>query len=157
LKITTSRFGDVEIQDSEVITIPYGLMGFSELNQFVLLDHHVDSPFKWLQSLDDGQMAFVLISPLTFRPNYTIQVSKDDIKTLGLTNPQDSVISVIVTIPVDARRMSANLKAPLVFNLKNKVGKQVVVKDFTYQTKHYILEEIKKNVRPDHLNSLCGS
>ncbi len=149
MKVQTSRFGEIEVDDADNITLPEGLIGFPELVRYVLLDHDTDSPFKWLQSIDDGSMAFVVISPLTFRPDYTVEVTEDEIAGLKLENADDAVISVIVTIPMDPKKMSANLKAPLVFNLKNRTGKQVIVKDPQYQTKHFIMEEIKKHAKKD--------
>jgi flagellar assembly factor FliW len=157
LKVQTSRFGDIEVDDLDVISLPEGLIGFPELIRYVLLDHDTDSPFKWLQSVDDGAMAFVVISPLTFRPDYTVEVTEEEIESLALENAEDAVISVIVTIPMDPKKMSANLKAPLVFNLKNRLGKQVIVKDSQYQTKHFIMEEIKKYAKKDAQNELKKS
>ncbi len=149
MKLQTSRFREIEVQDSDIITLPEGLVGFPELTRYVILDHDTDSPFKWLQSVDDGTMAFVIISPLTFRPDYTVEVSEEEIGSLTLESADDAVISVIVTIPMDPKKMSANLKAPLIFNLKNRRGKQVIVKDPQYNTKHFIMEEIKKHARKD--------
>ncbi len=149
MKVQTSRFGEIEVDDADVVTLPEGLIGFPELVRYVLLDHDTDSPFKWLQSIDDGTMAFVVISPLTFRPDYTVEVTEEEISVLGLETADDAVISVIVTIPMDPKKMSANLKAPLVFNLKNRTGKQVIVKDAQFQTKHFIMEEIKKHSKKD--------
>jgi flagellar assembly factor FliW len=149
LKIQTSRFGELEIDASDIITLPEGLIGFHELVKYVLLDHNADSPFKWLQSLDDGNMAFVVISPLTFRPDYTVEVTEEEISLLELVNPDDAVISVIVTIPMDPKKMSANLKAPLIFNLKNRIGKQIIVKDPQFQTKHFIMDEINKSAKKE--------
>ena len=144
MKINTSRFGEIEVNDNDLINMPEGLIGFPELNQFVLLDHDTDSPFKWLQSVHDPEMAFVVISPLTFRPDYMVEVTEEEVSTLKLTNADQAVISVIVTIPMDPKKMSANLKAPLVFNLNNKMGKQIILKDSQYQTKHFIMEEMKR-------------
>ena len=149
MKIQTSRFGEIEVIEADVLTLPEGLIGFPELVRYILLDHDTDSPFKWLQSVDDGAMAFVVISPLTFRPDYTVEVTEDEISSLQLGSAEDAVISVIVTIPMDPKKMSANLKAPLVFNLKNRVGKQLIVKDSQYQTKHFIMEELKKYAKKD--------
>jgi flagellar assembly factor FliW len=152
LKIQTSRFGEIECNEADILSLAEGLIGFPELQRYVLLDHDTDSPFKWLQSLDDGAMAFVVISPLTFRPDYTVEVTEEEISSLQLTSAEDAVISVIVTIPMDPKKMSANLKAPLVFNLKNRLGKQLIVKDPQYQTKHFIMEELKKYTRKDLQN-----
>ena len=154
MKVQTSRFGEIEVEVADVISLPEGLIGFPELMRYVLLDHDTDSPFKWLQSIDDGSMAFVVLSPLTFRPDYTVEVTEEEIGVLLLENPEDAVISVIVTIPMDPKKMSANLKAPLVFNLKNRTGKQVIVKDPQYQTKHFIMEEIKKYDKKDLQNEI---
>ncbi|MBX9703077.1 MAG: flagellar assembly protein FliW [Silvanigrellaceae bacterium] len=144
MKVETSRFGEIEVNESDKICIPEGLIGFPELVNFVLLDHDTDSPFKWLQSLDDGSIAFIIISPLTFRPDYMVEVTENEVESLKLTSPDEAVVSVIVTIPMDPKKMSANLKAPLIFNLSNKIGKQVILKDPQYQTKHFIMDEMKK-------------
>ncbi len=154
LKINTSRFGEVEINEKDIITLPEGLIGFPELNQFILLDHDQDSPFKWLQSVTDSAMAFIVISPLSFRPDYMVEVTEEEVASLKLSNPNEAVISVIVTIPVDPKKMSANLKAPLVFNLSNRLGKQVVLKDPQYQTKHFIMEEMKRYTQRESQNDL---
>lgn len=154
MKIDTSRFGEVEVNEGDMISLPEGLIGFPELNQFILLDHDNDSPFKWLQSTSDPTMAFIVISPLSFRPDYMVEVTEEEVATLKLTNPNEAVISVIVTIPMDPKKMSANLKAPLVFNLSNRLGKQVVLKDPQYQTKHFIMEEMKRFSQRDSQNDL---
>lgn len=154
MKVNTSRFGEVEINEGDIISLPEGLIGFPELNQFILLDHDNDSPFKWLQSTTEATMAFIVISPLSFRPDYMVEVTEEEVAALKLTNPNEAVISVIVTIPMDPKKMSANLKAPLVFNLSNRLGKQLVLKDPQYQTKHFIMEEMKRYSNRDSQNDL---
>ncbi|WP_186647175.1 flagellar assembly protein FliW [Fluviispira vulneris] len=154
MKLNTSRFGEIEISESDLLNLPEGLIGFPELNQFILLDHDTDSPFKWLQSINDPSMAFIVISPLSFRPDYMVEVTEEEVSALKLANPDEAVISVIVTIPMDPKKMSANLKAPLVFNLSNKLGKQVILKDPQYQTKHFIMEEMKRYSQRESQNDL---
>lgn len=154
MKINTSRFGEIEINEGDIISLPEGLIGFPELKQFILLDHDNDSPFKWLQSISEPAMAFIVISPLSFRPDYMVEVTEEEVAVLKLTNSNEAVISVIVTIPMDPKKMSANLKAPLVFNLSNRLGKQVVLKESQYQTKHYIMEEMKKFSQRETQNDL---
>ncbi len=144
VKVATSRFGEIEVKDSDVIELPAGLIGFPELKKYVLLDHDKDSPFKWLQSLDDGAIAFVLINPLLFKPDYTVEVSEGEISDLTIEAEEDAVISVIITMPSNPQNMTANLKAPLVFNLKNRKGKQIILNNPAYTTRHNIMEEVKK-------------
>ena len=144
LRVKTTRFDEIEVKEEDVITLPAGLIGFPELKRYVLLDHDKDSPFKWLQSLDDGAIAFVLINPLLFKPNYTVEVNEAEVADLTLENEEDAVISVIITMPSNPKNMTANLKAPLVFNLKNRKGRQVILNNSEYTTRHNIMEEVKK-------------
>ncbi len=144
IKVKTTRFSDIEVDEDDVIELPSGLIGFPELKKYVLLDHDKDSPFKWLQSLDDGAIAFVLINPLLFKPEYTVEVNEAEVADLGLEQEEDAVISVIITLPSDPQKMTANLKAPLVFNLKNRKGRQVILNNSEYTTRHNIMEEVRK-------------
>lgn len=144
LKVKTTRFNDITVHEDDVIELPSGLVGFPELKRYVLLDHDDKSPFKWLQSLDDGSIAFVLINPLLFRPDYVVEVSEVEVKELELENEEDAVISVIITMPSNPQNMTANLKAPLVFNLKNRKGRQIILNQSNYTTRHNIMEEIKQ-------------
>jgi flagellar assembly factor FliW len=146
IKVKTTRFGEIEVNEKDVIQLPKGLIGFPELTKFVLLDHDKDSPFKWLQSLDDGTIAFVLINPLLFQPAYSVEVTESEVSDLDLKKEEDAVISVIVTMPGNPENMTANLKAPLVFNLQNRKGKQVILNNAEYTTRHNIMEEIRRNV-----------
>lgn len=144
-KVNTTRFGEIEVKEADVILLPQGLIGFPELSRYVLLDHDKESPFKWLQSLDDGAIAFVLINPLLFYPGYSVEVTEAEVSDLGLTREEDAVISVIITMPTNPQNMTANLKAPLVFNLQNRKGKQIILNNANYTTRHNILEEMKKH------------
>ena len=144
IKVKTSRFSEIEVDENDVITLPSGLIGFPELKKYILLDHDKESPFKWLQSLDDGAIAFVLINPLLFKPDYTVEVTEAEVSDLSLENEEDAVISVIITMPSNPQNMTANLKAPLVFNLKNRFGKQIILNSSEYTTRHNIMEEVRK-------------
>lgn len=145
IKVKTTRFGEIEVEEKDVLTMPSGIIGFPDLNRYILIDHDKkDSPFKWLQSLDDGAIAFVVINPLLFKPDYTVEVSEAEVSDLAMEQEEDAVISVIVTMPSNPANMTANLKAPLVFNLKNRMGKQIILNTSQYTTRHNIMEEVKK-------------
>ncbi|MBF0442938.1 MAG: flagellar assembly protein FliW [Oligoflexales bacterium] len=144
MNVKTTRFGDIEVNEKDIILLPAGIIGFPELKKYILLDHDKDSPFKWLQSLEDGAIAFVLINPLLFKPDYAVEVSESEISDLELENEEDAVVSVIITMPNNPKNMTANLKAPLIFNLKNRKGKQIILSSSEYTTRHNIIEEVKK-------------
>ena len=144
IKVKTTRFGEIDIDEKDVITLPAGIIGFPELKQYVLLDHDQDSPFKWLQALEDGAIAFVLINPLLFKPDYLVEVNEGEVGDLEIENEEDAVVSVIITMPSDPQKMTANLKAPVIFNLKNHKGRQIILNSSEYTTRHNIMEEMRK-------------
>jgi flagellar assembly factor FliW len=154
MKVKTTRFGEIEVPEGDVIHLPSGLIGFPELKQYVLLDHDKDSPFKWFQSLEDGAIAFVLIDPLLFNPEYVAEVTDAELAELDVQSEEDLVISVIVTVPSNPQNMTANLKAPLIFNLKNRRGKQVILNTSAYTTRHNIMEEVRKRTAGDEAASV---
>ena len=73
-QFTTSRFGAIEIKETEIIKFPEGLLGFNHLHEYVLLKDPKQEPFLWLQSLEDPNLAFVVVSPFLFFPGYEINV-----------------------------------------------------------------------------------
>ena len=154
MKVKTTRFGEIDVPEGDVIHLPSGLIGFPELKQYVLLDHDKDSPFKWFQSLEDGAIAFVLIDPLLFNPEYVAEVTDAELAELDVQTEEDLVISVIVTVPSNPQNMTANLKAPLIFNLKNRRGKQVILNASSYTTRHNIMEEVRKRTASDEATSI---
>ena len=154
MKIKTTRFGEIDVPEGDVIHLPSGLIGFPELKQYVLLDHDKDSPFKWFQSLEDGAIAFVLIDPLLFNPEYVAEVTDAELAELDVQTEEDLVISVIVTVPSNPQNMTANLKAPLIFNLKNRRGKQVILNTSSYTTRHNIMEEVRKRTSADDASAI---
>jgi flagellar assembly factor FliW len=147
IKVKTTRFGEIEVKEADLIELQAGLIGFPELKKYVILDHDKESPFKWLQSLDDGAIAFVLINPLLFKPDYTVEVTEAEVSDLHLKTEEDAIICVIITIPTNPQNMTANLKAPLVFNLATRRGKQLVLSNSAYTTRHNIMDEVKRQAQ----------
>ncbi len=145
MKIQTTRFGNIEIDDNQIIVMPSGPLGFSECRRYVLLEHKKGSPFVWLQSLEDEALAFVLIDPLLFKPDYHLQISPEDSRALGMTNDGKGIQAlVIVNISAEDRGgVTANLLAPIVINVSQKLGKQVVLYQSEYPTR-YPLPTISK-------------
>ena len=64
VKIETSRFGSLEVPEDRVIRFPVGLLGFPRLNRYILIDYK-DTPLKWLQSVEDPDVAFIVTDPKT--------------------------------------------------------------------------------------------
>ena len=98
-------------------------------------------PFYWLQSIDVEQVAFVLINPFLFRPDYEMDIDNTELLPIGINDPGKAVILSIVTIPPDNGPMTANLQGPLVINRESKLGIQAILTDSRWKTKHDIIAE----------------
>ncbi|MDD2432476.1 MAG: flagellar assembly protein FliW [Clostridia bacterium] len=143
--IKTKHLGTLEVSEDKVITFPQGLFAFEEKKRYILLENEEpESPLWWLQSLDDPNLAFVLLNPFLFKPDYELELSAEDVEELGLEKPQEAAVFCLAVIPQDVKKMTANLLAPLVINAQLKKGKQIVLYHKNYTTKHLVLEEMQK-------------
>lgn len=143
ITVKTGRFGEITVDASKKIEIIGGLLGFPASTGFIILDHHEpDSPFKWLQSLDDGDLAFVITDPLIFFPDYRIQIRKEELVNLDVSSVEDLVIFVVLSLHSEITDMTANLQGPIIVNAKSRIGRQIVLKESGYMTKHQLFVEL---------------
>ena len=142
MEIKTTRFGQVEINENLVITLPEGIVGFEDLKQYIILDNFdKESPFKWFQSIDDPSLAFVITDPLMFVPEYKAKVSKGEIRNIKLSDASKAVIVVIVNIKIDHSEITINLQGPIVINPEGKLAKQVIIRESDYSVQHVIFSK----------------
>jgi len=142
--LNTRHFGEIEIEEQDIITFKDGIPGFEDLRRYVVIQNpDAEVPFNWLQSVEEQELAFVIVNPFIFKKDYDFQLSKSVVEKLKIEEPNDVTVYSIVVVPEDITRMTANLMAPVIINNRTKLGKQVVLDNSTYHTKHYILEEIK--------------
>lgn len=141
MKVNTLRFGELDIEETQIFTFPMGILGFSSMKDFVIIEQEDQHPFKWLQSIEDPSTAFVLSDPLLFYPTYCAEIKRSELSMLGEIQDEDLVLSVIMTVPEDAKNLSANLCAPLIFNLVNRTGMQYVLNDPRYPVKYFLFHE----------------
>jgi flagellar assembly factor FliW len=141
MKILSHTYGEIEIDDRQVIEFPNGILGFETYRKFALLDAP-RQPFYLLQSMEDPFIGFILIDPNVFRKDYVHDVPEADLKNLGIEQNEDMLIMAIVTIPVDQTRISANLQGPIVINKKTRTGAQCISVNTSYKTKHFIIDEM---------------
>ena len=124
MKLHTSRFGELEVQEDKIIDFPSGLVGLPEVNRFILMDHK-DTHLKWLQAVDEPDIAFIVVSPSLIAEEYSINVDKSVKQYIQLDNDDD--MAVLVTMRVAGEDVVANFQGPIVINSKAKKGVQVVL------------------------------
>jgi flagellar assembly factor FliW len=141
MRVNTKAYGQIDVDERQKLFFPHGLMGFEKLQDYVLLDAP-QKPFYWLQSLDVVEIAFVLIDPLLFRPEYALSINQDELEEIAVTGADDMLVFSIVTIPENAERMTANLQGPVIINRKSRVGRQSINNDARWKVRHFIMEEL---------------
>ena len=143
-KVSTSKFGEIEVDETKIVHFANGIPAFEEEHEFVIIPYEEDSPYYFMQSLKTPELAFILIVPFLFFPEYSIEIDDTTEKELNITHQEDISLYSLVTIPNGSvRYMTANLLAPIVLNTKNMKAKQLVMDKSNYTTKHRLFPDAK--------------
>lgn len=144
MKVNTVRFGEINVEASDVITFPEGLLGFEHLKRFFIVDPADETLILWLQSVDSSEVAFPVLEPKIFKGDYKVRLSANELRQLQLDGTAGSGVLVytILTIPDDITKLTANLKAPVVINTKNQRGRQVILQETEYSVRYSMYKEL---------------
>lgn len=128
ITVQTSRFGEIIVDTERIISMLSPLLGFPESTRFILKSHSQKSPFMWLQSLDNPQLAFVVLPATLTGLDYRPEIPRQILKELLITADNDKDILLILTIPKNnPQEMTANLLGPIVLNSSMRLAAQVVL------------------------------
>lgn len=144
--VKTGRFGSLEVIDEEKIKIPQGIFGFPEYTEFCLVDPGDDTLILWLQSLQNPDLVIPVLEPKVFKPDYVVRLSAAELRELKLDKVSQAAVLSLLTIPDDVAQMTANLRAPIVINLKDQLAKQVVLQENEYSIKHPMFKELRAHL-----------
>jgi len=140
MRIDTSRFGPLEVSTQIIIRMTKPVLGFEQYRKYVIVETEDFEPFKWFQSVDNPDLAFVVVNPLLFFPDYTIEVNPKEIEELEVGDVADIVTYAIVTIPQDYTKMTVNLQGPLLINTRTRLAKQLVLVNSRHGIRHRLFE-----------------
>ena len=149
MKAATRLFGEIEIDESKIITFEDGIIGFPDMKKFTLIfDEEKEGrpSISWLQSMDEPEIAFPVMDPLFVCETYNPSVEEELLKNLGTIKEDNLYVLVTVTVPQNIKELAVNLKAPIVINTDTRKASQIIVEDdlpVRYRI-HEILEEAKK-------------
>lgn len=138
MNVKTSRFGEIQVPDETRITFPDGLVGFKDAQNFVIFECGGDGVFKWLQSCDRPELAFVICDARLIVPDYRIMVGEKERELLKLQKVEDAAVCLILVIPQDPMEATANLLGPIIMNSATRLGIQLVLVNPDYGTRHKI-------------------
>ena len=141
MKVDTTRFGAITIDEQKIITMPFGMLGFPDEKRYVIVQHKENSPFFWYQSMDDPALAFVITSPFFFVPDYAVSLG-DAINQMSWDDGDKVELYVVVNIPNGSPdKMTANLIGPILVNTENYQAVQMVVTESPYSHRFPLLKE----------------
>ncbi len=128
MTIQTSRFGELKVSEDTLLTFPTGLVGFPAVREFVVLDVAEDCQYQWFQAINEPDLALVIIDVHLLDPEFKAEVSDEGLVELEITQTDPVLIIAVVTIPSgQPEQATANLRAPLVVNLRTRKGKQLIL------------------------------
>ena len=127
MELTESVIGPLQVEETSVIEFPEGILGFSNLRQFVLVEYENSDPFKWLQCLSDPALALPVVDPIRVFPDYSDSPSAEDLANVQAENAADVVSFVVAIIPKDPLESTVNMKAPVIINFKKMIGRQIIL------------------------------
>lgn len=144
--IKTKNFGEREIDEDKIITFEDGIPGFYKNKRFITFTESEEEIclIWWLQSVDDGDLAFPLLNTFAVIENYNPEVDESLLEKLGKFEPSDLIVCNILVVPEDMMNMTTNLKAPIIINSKTRKGMQIIVNNSEYEIRHNVYQEIKR-------------
>lgn len=143
MRFESPRFGPIDVDDDKLIHFPRGLPGFPDCTEFIVMDHDTETPLRWLQCVDRPEVAFLVVEPDQILLSYGLDIPPPVLAFLGWRqesgSPNDVIVFVILT--VDGAHLSANLRAPVVVNVKNRRAQQMILDDPSIPLRHPIRPE----------------
>ena len=131
--------GNIIYEDKDIVTFKKGIPGFDSLTKFILVDLKDCEPFKLLQSLENEELALILSSPFNVLRDYEVKLPDETIKELSISTPEEVLILNTITLHSNVEKITTNLKAPLIINIKTGLGEQIIVDNSRYKIKHPIV------------------
>lgn len=143
MKVKTRNFGEIEIDKDKIIMFNEGVPGFEELHQFIFLDSQ-NQMFHYLQSIEDGNICFVILNPYEYKEDYAPIISGEYFEKLGGGEDKQFALYSIVCLREPIEESTVNLAGPVVIHIDNKLGIQVVTEEKIYSHRHNLVTLIKE-------------
>lgn len=133
--------GNIEYEEKDKVFFKKGILGFEELKEYILVDLKDYEPFKLLHSLENSEVGLIVVSPFEFFKEYEFKLNDEQINRLNVKSEEDIVALTTVTLNSDPKKITTNLKAPLVINISNNLGEQIILDKSNYEIKHLLIKE----------------
>ncbi len=148
LVFPTARFGEVTVEAETLLHFPRGLVGLPRAQRFVFLhDESAMGPVFWMQSIEDPELAFLVCEPLPFFPDYEVEIAPAEQAMLGIRDEKEALVCVILVVPEDPKKITANLRGPVVIHTGNRTGVQLVLEGDRYSVRAPLLQSAPEKLK----------
>ncbi|MDV2684290.1 flagellar assembly protein FliW [Alkalihalophilus lindianensis] len=144
MKFETKYTGTMEVEKERIIHFEKGIPAFESEQTFVLLPFEEGTPFYVLQSTTTVEVAFIVINPFQFVPDYQVKLPDATIEQLEITSEEEVATFIMLTVHEPFQETTANLQAPVIINATKQKGKQLLLSNSEYETKHAIFKPVVK-------------
>jgi len=142
MKLSTTRFGEIEVQESSFFEFVSPILGYDNELKFILVEHNENSKFKWLQSIQTPSLAFAVTTAGLFGIEYSFELPDSTQEELAIEDAEDILALSIVVIPHEnPRRSTINLLAPIIINLKTNKASQVILSGSNFEVDYPLFEK----------------
>lgn len=141
MKLNTKYHGIKEYEENDVITFNKGLPGFENLKKFVLVTVEENEAFSILNSIEEEDVGLVVISPFSFVKDYEIEIDDSLLEDLKIETHEDVQVLNTVTLNTNREKITTNLRAPIIINVKERLGQQIIINNDTYPIKYPLFKE----------------
>ena len=151
--LETTRFGGIEVAPDSIITFSQPIIGFQKFRRFVLLPGPTDHNVKWLQSVDSGELAFIIMDPASVIPDYAITLSAHELTELAVSSVSELEVYTLVVVPEDRSQIRTNLRAPIVINPVQRLAKQTILEMSPYPIQFFLAQAQRRSERPREVSN----
>ncbi|MGE5628630.1 MAG: flagellar assembly protein FliW [Solirubrobacterales bacterium] len=141
MEFETTFYGVREYSKEDIIHFKKGLPGFENLKEFIIFDADDNKVFSVLQSVEDKNIGLIVISPFSQIKDYEFNLDDEIEKRLNIENSEDVLVLNTVTLNSKIEDITTNLRAPIIINIKNKLGEQIILNEDKYDIKHPLFKE----------------
>lgn len=156
MNIQTTRFGEMQVNEKDILSFPQGILGFPESKNYILIESEDPSIFAWLQSVNEPELCFIVTDPFLFKGDYSVNLTTQEIEQLSVKTAKE--VNILAIVSANARnngRLTTNLMAPLVVNATNRVGYQIIKEEYT-QLLRFDIKQILQEMTAFNNNDLMA-
>ena len=140
MKYQTRDFGEIEVEAGQMLNFQQPVFGFDDFRSYAVLhDPDAGEDIAWLQSLEEPDLCFVLISSRAVASAYHPQPAGVD----ELIGEGEYECWLIAVIQEEFDKSTVNLKSPILINWGTGFGAQIILEG-DYPVRRPLIEEAEE-------------